>query len=490
MSDIVSALKDHDFEQLFVECLHWNRPLSDERIEIQDTLIEVRPIAYQKNFTVFLFRTHRTVLAHELLLDLIERQLSKTHPHHILIHYCEAPRKQVWQWATSKRNGTQILHRDAPFLSETPPPRLLKRIEGLKATDRIGGAFRRPNFFPRILSALLPDSIPKPIPYLSKFSEQNARLGLAIQRGEPGALATLVESNLALVKYQARWLARCMKLDIDEAEQTAVIGLIQAARRFDPERGHQFSTYAHIWIRRACQRYSGFWEQLVHVPVNVLWSCYFLQKRLAKFAKRNGRIPAESRFSKELAASHVLEDQWQGFISTRHMESLSDIRPEDSSRFIIDMSEEQDSVLDIKRIVTEGLRTLTTRQARIVSLRHGIIGDRAHTLEEIAGMYEITRERVRQIQKIAEEKLKKVIVWDQIPPERFLIWKPVGGCMVTFHLTKVLTPEQGVLAATEQACSVESTHLDLLKNRVESGEPWHFFNLSELEAGVSKSKGS
>jgi len=122
MSDVEAALAAHKFEYLFIECLGWDRVRSNVSVHHRESTFELTAIAHKRGFTVFLCSCHRTVLANRQLLRTIQRQLRKSHHEHILIHYCENPRKQVWQWATTLGDGRKVLHREHPFFSSDPPP--------------------------------------------------------------------------------------------------------------------------------------------------------------------------------------------------------------------------------------------------------------------------------------------------------------------------------------------------------------------------------
>lgn len=118
---IEAALAEHAFEHLFIECLGWDRAQVSEQIHLPAIQCDLTGIAHKRGFTVFIAETHRTVLANRQLLRRIQRRLRKSYHEHILIHYCETPRKQVWQWATTLGDGRRMLHREHPFFSNEPP---------------------------------------------------------------------------------------------------------------------------------------------------------------------------------------------------------------------------------------------------------------------------------------------------------------------------------------------------------------------------------
>ncbi len=103
------CLKAFDFDTLFREHLGWDRAHETVSISTAEHEFSLQAIAQKRGFTVFLSASHRTVLAHRRLLRDVQRRLRKTHHEHILIHACETPRKQVWQWATQTGDGHRVL---------------------------------------------------------------------------------------------------------------------------------------------------------------------------------------------------------------------------------------------------------------------------------------------------------------------------------------------------------------------------------------------
>ncbi len=135
-----------------------------------------------------------------------------------------------------------------------------------------------PDVLDRVRVALLPDSELNLFAKHPSYAAESDRLAMAMKRGEPGARFRRSSSSTCRWRHSSRMLIRWFEMDPDDAEQTAMIGLLEAARRFDPDRGYQFSTYAGYWIRNACQRRYGLeWGLPFHVPTHYFWSCYKLE---------------------------------------------------------------------------------------------------------------------------------------------------------------------------------------------------------------------
>ena len=411
MDEITAALAEHAFEHLFIECLGWDHVRAHVSLDVRDAQLTLEAVAQKRAFTVFLCRTHRTVLADRRLLREVQQRLRKTHHEHILIYNCETPRKQVWQWVTLIDGQKGIRHHEHPFFSDQPPPRLLERIRGLAVTFQEEEQTTLPDVLHRVRTALLPDNEFNLFSKHPSYAMQSDHLAMAMKQGQPGAFAAFVELHMPLAKHASRMIVQWFGMDTEDAEQTAMIGLIEAARRFDPERGFQFSTYAGYWLRQVCQRHGLEWGLPIRVPPHLFWPCYRLVFTQTKLIATHGEREAESHFETELAAAGISRKHWAIFCAARHMGHLSDLPRADLAGLEAtdDMPVVDDASTDeLRDRIRLGLKSLSTRHGQILRLRYGI-GDREHTLQEVADKLGVTRERVRQIQVKAQEKLERIL---------------------------------------------------------------------------------
>lgn len=409
MGAIHTALAEHAIEHLFIELLGWDRIRTTHSVKIHDEIIELTSVAQKRGFTVFVCRCHRTVLANRQLLRAVQRQLRKFHHEHILIHYCETPRKQVWQWATTIGDGRRVLHREHPFFSNDPPPRLLQRLSELAVTFEEEEQTTLTDVLQRVRLALLPDSELNLFAKRPEYAVKSDRLAVAMKQGDADAFSEFVEFHMPLARKASRGLVRWFDMDPDDAEQTAMIGLIEAARRFDPERGFQFSTYAGYWIRQCCQRYGLEWGLQIRVPPHIFWRCYRLAFERTRLIATYGERDAEIQFEAFRNAEGISAKQWSSFWTASHVDFLAELEKEQTDR--LDVTYDSSPFLDAASDelcdgIKDCLKFLSDRQAEILRLRYGI-GEREHTLQEVAERLGITRERVRQIQVKAEEKLER-----------------------------------------------------------------------------------
>ena len=409
MSDLEPALAEHNFTHLFIECLGWDRVRSTVSIQHRDTNVALTAIAHKRGFTVFVCRSHRTVLANRQLLRAVQRQLRKSHHEHILIHYCENPRKQVWQWACTVGDGRRVMHREHPFFSNNPPPRLLERLKGLSVDFDAEEQTTLTDVLQHVREALLPDNEFDLFAKHPEYAAKSDRLAVAMRHGDADAFSEFVEFHMPLARKSSRKLVRWFQMDPDDAEQTAMIGLIEAARRFDPERGFQFSTYAGYWIRNACQRYGLEWGLQIRVPPHIFWRCYRLAFERTRLIATFGERDAEAEFEAFRETEGISAKQWSSFWTACHVDFLSELGKEQTDHLDVtyDSAVVEDAVSDeLCDGIQKCLKSLPDRQAEVLRLRYGI-GEREHTLQEIAEHLGLTRERVRQIQVKAEEKLER-----------------------------------------------------------------------------------
>ncbi len=410
MEGLELSLARHAFEYLFVEGLGWDRFRSD-LIICKDDAAHLKSVAQKRGFAVFVCSAHRTHIANRRYLRNVQRQLRKQFHEHILIHYCETPRKQVWQWAFSGTDGRKVLHREHPFFSDAPPPRLLARLKDLAISIDDEETTGLTDILCKVRTALLPDNEFDLFSKYPWYAEKSDRLAVAMRNGDADAFSEFVEFHIPLARKSSRMLVRWVQMDPDDAEQIAMIGLIEAARRFDPELGFQFSTYAGYWIRLACQRYGLDSGMHIRVPAHMFWRCYRLLFERTRLIATHGEHEGTKEFEVFRGAEGISAKQWDLFWAACHVDVMSNLAPGtiEAARMFYESSAVELAVTDeIRLAVQQCLDTLSDRQATILRMRYGF-GGREHTLQEIAEQLGITRERVRQIQVKAEEKLERQI---------------------------------------------------------------------------------
>lgn len=405
MSGVIAALAEHAFKHLFIECLGWDRLHGTLEAVWKETTLQLTAIAHKRGFTVLHCSTHRTVLLNRRILREIQRQVRRTYHEHIIIYSCDTTRKQVWQWVIEQA-GRRLRHRELPFLSHNPPRQFVERVEKLKITPQEEEQTTLPDVLHRVRTALLPVSESNMFARYPTYAVESDRLAMAMKRGEPGAMQAFVQFHMKLAQQLSKRLLRWFTMTPEDAEQTAMIGLIQGAQRFDPDKGFQFSTYASHWIRQACQRFGPKWGLLIQVPMHLFWQCYKLEFVEAELMATHGQDEAARRFEAVLEEDGIPLDRWHRYQQARSVYCFSEI--DRRQRFQLDRPdpsqsnrvEEVDALIPLER----GLAALNPRYAQVLKLRYGI-GQPECTLKMIGEILGLTRERVRQIQVQAEKKL-------------------------------------------------------------------------------------
>ncbi|MBQ6172956.1 MAG: RNA polymerase sigma factor RpoD [Clostridia bacterium] len=241
--------------------------------------------------------------------------------------------------------------------------------------------------------------------------EEEADLAQRISDGDASAKKRLNEANLRLVVSIAkRYVGRgLLFLDLI---QEGNLGLIKAVDKFDANKGYKFSTYATWWIRQAITRAIADQARTIRIPVHMVETIGRLTKAERALVQELGRQPNAEELAKELNMN--IDKVREIMKVAQEPVSLESPVGEEEDSHLGDFVEDKDipspsdvaSQTMLKEELNEVLKTLSDREARVLSLRFGLEDGRTRTLEEVGREFKVTRERIRQIEAKALRKLR------------------------------------------------------------------------------------
>ncbi len=243
--------------------------------------------------------------------------------------------------------------------------------------------------------------------------EQEAEMARKIKEGDHDALENLTRANLRFVVSVAKQYQN-QGLSLSDLINEGNVGLMKAAKRFDETKGFKFISYAVWWIRQAILQAIVEHSRIVRLPLNKLGSYNKVNEAFINFVQEFEREPSNEELAEILEVSpkeiaNLLKN------NGKHISVDAPLSSDDNESTMLDMISGDENMIpdsrlmeeSLKEEIQEGLSILAPREIEVLSAYYGLNKNKPLTLEEIGEMYDLTRERVRQIKERAIRRLRK-----------------------------------------------------------------------------------